>query len=172
MNTLAKDDLKVFYSVQGIQDLPDVDFGKFRINLAEILGSLAFYSMLTVIISKVCKKAKDIWINRKQKGGFVKIQNPNQPPPQMINKINNASKNQEVFGRTIQVIFWISFLLTALPFAHLTIYTDEKFVTIQEAAFLEMCVNFLLYLLLPLFFYIRNPKLRSHTLLTVKDLIQ
>ncbi len=166
MNALAKDDLKLFYNVQGIQELPDTDFGKFRVDIGNKVGAFALSFVWLVVISKMVRKAKSFWANRK-KATAVIVDNQSQSRI----GLNNALRNKEVFGGTVQFLFLISFLLVAIPFATLVIFADEKHLSLEEEALLELCTSFFLYFLLPLFFYIRNPRLRSHTWLRLNDLL-
>ncbi len=165
MNALAKDDLRVFFNIQGIADLPDAgDFGKDRIGLLYKVLGFTSVPILLAIASWTLKKARYFLTRRKgQPPTAMEIE-----PPKAL--FNNSSRNKEVFGGLTQIVFILTFFVLVGPYIILVIFPDDT-LTMEENAFLELSTFTAQYIFVPLFFYSRNPRLKNYFISRFKDII-
>ncbi len=152
MNGLAKDSLSVYFSIQGIQNLPDMDFGKFRIYLGQIVLTLTSVPVTGALVTVLLKKGKK-WLRQTT---------PVIPITFQDELYNNHSRNKEVLGASAQVVLLVLTLVIVLPYFLLVGLSDGEKLTIEESGMLELTTVVFLYVLLPLLLYVRNRRLRHY----------
>ncbi len=151
---LAKDSLKLFFSIQGIQDLPKVEFGGYRLKVGIVLTSMVDILLVTVAISQTIKMFKR-W--RQNRAGTV---NENVNAGQGF--FNTSKRNDEVVGARTQIALCIIVSMSVGPVLLAVSHDDQDCLTLEQRSLMELWPLVSMYFIVPLVLYIRSPRLRRH----------
>ncbi len=158
MICLAKDKLEMFFTVQGIKDLPKMDFGRSRIGIGSFMLRLVDSFIILVTVSQALKMIVSWKQNRTKTTSSI------EETPR-LKMFNNSQRNNEVVGARMQVVLLIVVVVTLAPLIEAAFYNDpDHNLTIEERGLLEFIPLVSLYVIVPLVLYIRSPKLRRHIL--------